>query len=514
MARSDIDTSHTREGVHASGIVKRYSGVPALRGVDLDVWPGQVVGLVGHNGAGKSTLLKCLSGAVTPDEGRISVNGRVLRFEGPAEVLDAGVSTVYQELSLHDNLTVAQNVFLGRESTAGGRLDLRSMRLESARLVKEFDLDVDVDRRLSEYSVATRQLLEVAVACGRRAKYLLLDEPTTSLERGQVERFLGQVQRLAESGLGIVLVDHKLDELYEVAERLVVLVDGAVVISAPAAEVDRDAVVRAIAGEEAATHIAMSSANADTHASHLAVGEPALEVSHVRTQALADVSLKAYPGRVLGLYGLIGSGRTELLRALIGLDTILDGDISLFGESYTPQSPADAQRRGLVYLTEERKLDGIINGLDSTLNVSLPFLDRYTSFGVLNLTAMREAAAQLMDRVSVRGDRTAPVTTLSGGNQQKVLFARALGQQPKVLLLDEPTKGVDIGVKSQIHRMLRTLAHDEGLAVVVVSSEEEEVLEVADDVATFSGGHCTGEVMARSDLSLAKLRHAAWAVAK
>lgn len=514
MARSDIDESRTRSGLHASGIVKRYSGVPALRGVDLDVWPGQVVGLVGHNGAGKSTLLRCLSGAIAPDEGSISVGGRNLRFEGPAEVLNAGVSTVYQELSLHDNLTVTQNVFLGRELTSGGRLDLRGMQLEAARLVKEFDLDVGVDRRLSDYSVATRQLLEVAVACGRRAKYLLLDEPTTSLERSQVERFLGQVKRLAESGLGIVLVDHKLDELYEVADSLVVLVDGSVVISGPAAEVDRKSVVRAIAGEEAASHIAMDGAGADAGASELPVGEPTLEVSHLRTPALEDVSIKAYPGRVLGLYGLIGSGRTEFLRALVGLDTVLDGDIRLFGDAYVPHSPADSQRRGLVYLTEERKLDGIVGGLDSSLNVTLPFLDRYTSFGMLNLAAMREGAAELMDRVSVRGDRGAPVNMLSGGNQQKVLFARALGQRPKVLLLDEPTKGVDIGVKSQIHRMLRTLAHEDGLAIVVVSSEEEEILDVADDVATFAAGRCTGEVTACSDMTLSSLRHGAWAAAE
>ncbi len=510
MTGPDIETNHAERGLHASGIVKRYSGVAALRGVELDIWPGQVIGLVGHNGAGKSTLLKTLSGAVVPDEGLISVDGEVLHAAGPAEVLAAGVSTVYQELSLHENLTVTQNVFLGRELTSRGRLDLGGMRREAVRLVAEFDLDIDVDRRLSHYSVATRQLLEVAVACGRNAKYLLLDEPTTSLERGQVDRFLEQVKRLADSGLGVLLVNHKLDELYEVADRIVVLVDGSVVISTSIEEVDRDAVVRAIAGEDAADHLARPVSELTGPASKPPQGDPVVEVAHLRTPSLADVSLKAYPGRVLGLYGLVGSGRTEFLRALVGLDTVVGGDIKLFGDAYVPHSPADAQRRGVVYLTEERKLDGIVGGLDSALNVTLPFLHRFTTLGVLNLKAMRQAAVELMDRVSVRGDRWAPVTMLSGGNQQKVLFARALGQRPKVLLLDEPTKGVDIGVKSQIHRMLRTLAHEEGLAIIVVSSEEEEVLDVADDVTTFSGGRCTGQLLRRQDLSLATLRHAAW----
>ena len=510
MAGPDMNAQTTRQGLQATGIVKRYAGVPALRGVDVHVRPGHVVGLVGHNGAGKSTLMKSLSGAIVPDSGSIVVDGDELQFSGPAESLAAGVSTVYQELSLHSNLTVVQNVFLGREITTAGRLDMRTMRREAEELVAEFELDVDVMRPLADYSVAVRQLLEVAVACGRHAKYLLLDEPTTSLEGGQVDRLLAQVTRLANEGMGIVLVDHKLDELYQVAHEVVVLVDGEVRIEGPSAEVDRDEIVRAIAGDEAAEHLShLDTATADAVPAQ-PQGEPALRVRGLTTPALSDVTLDAYPGRVLGIYGLIGSGRTEFLRSLVGLDGVQRGSIELLGEPYSPHSPADAQSRGLVYLTEERKVDGIVPGLDSATNVALPFLRRFSRWGVLNREALTREAQDLMDRFNVRGDRSGPVASLSGGNQQKVLFARALGQRPTVLLLDEPTKGVDIGVKGQIHRELRMLAHEEGMTIIVVSSEEEEVLDVADDVVTFAAGVCTGERYARRDLTIASLREMAW----
>lgn len=510
MTGPDMDSKATRQGLHATGIVKLYAGVPALRGVDVHVRPGRVVGLVGHNGAGKSTLMKSLSGAIVPDSGSINVDGRELVFSGPAESLSAGVSTVYQELSLHANLTVAQNVFLGRELVTAGRLDTRAMRREAEALVAEFELDVDVTRPLAEYSVAVRQLLEVAVACGRDAKYLLLDEPTTSLEGGQVDRLLAQVTRLASEGMGIVLVDHKLDELYQVAHEVVVLVDGEVRIEGPTDEVDREEIVRAIAGDEAAEHLAHIDAPLPTDVSSEPEGEASLRVTGLATPALADVTIDAYPGRVLGIYGLIGSGRTEFLRALVGLDPVQSGTIELLGQPYAPRSPSDAQSHGLVYLTEERKVDGIVPGLDSATNVALPFLSRFSRFGVLNRGAMAAEAEQLMDRFNVRGDRTGAVSSLSGGNQQKVLFARALGQRPRVLLLDEPTKGVDIGVKGQIHRELRRLAHDDGMTIIVVSSEEEEVLDVADDVVTFTAGTCTGERHARRELSVASLREMAW----
>ncbi len=502
-------------GLVATGIVKRYAGVPALRGVDLALRPGTVVGLVGHNGAGKSTLLRTLAGATRPDEGVVAIDGRALPLAGPADALRAGVSTVYQELSLLANLTVTQNVYLGHEVRTRGVLDRALMRREAAALVQRFDLEVDVDRPVGDYPVATRQLLEIAIATHREVRYLLLDEPTTSLEGAQVARLLDLLSSLArERGLGVLLVDHKLDELYQVADTVVALVDGSVRIAGPARQVSRADVVRAIAGDEAATHLLEPAAAHPTGVGAAPRGAaPALRVRGLVTPVLRGVDLEAQPGRVLGLYGLVGSGRTEFLRALVGLERVLGGALEVHGRPYAAKDPSAAQRHGVVYLTEERKVDGIVPQLDAGTNVALPVLRSFTRFGVLDRRAARRRATELMDALRLRGDRSAPVVSLSGGNQQKVLLARALAQAPRVLLLDEPTKGVDIGVKSEIHRMVRRLAHEDGLTVVLVSSEEEEVLEVADDVAVFALGRCDGGLTAASSLTPADLRRTAWAAA-
>lgn len=504
-------------GLQAHDVVKRYVGVPALRGVSVAVRPGQVVGLVGHNGAGKSTLLRILAGATSPDGGRLEIDGRPLVLASPADALAAGIATVYQELSLLPNLTVTQNVFLGTEPSRVGLLLRAEMRRRAQELVERFGLEIDVNRRLGDYPVAIRQLLEIAIATHREARYLLLDEPTTSLEGDQIERFLEKVRSLArDDGLGILLVDHKLDELYSVASEIVALVDGEVRIEGRADEVSRVEVVRAIAGSDhvevpgpqrGPTVDAPAGPGADGLPSE---GPPALAVSGLQTRVLREVSLRAQPGRVLGLYGLVGSGRTEFLRALVGVDPMLAGQIELRGQPYRPRNPSAAQRAGLVYLTEERKTDGIVPELDSVTNVALPILATVTRLGFLDRRAMARIATRHMDQLKVLGNRSAPVASLSGGNQQKVLLARALAQRPSILLLDEPTRGVDLGVKREIHRIVRGLARDEGLTVVLVSSEEEEILELADDVVIFAHGRCTGDPLPPGSRTAAQLRHAAW----
>ncbi|MFT3887792.1 MAG: sugar ABC transporter ATP-binding protein [Arachnia sp.] len=499
----------------AEGIVKSYSGTTVLKGVSISLAPGEVVGLVGHNGAGKSTLLKCLSGAVQPDSGVMHIDGQEHQFGSPIDALKLGVSTVYQELALLPNLTITENIFLGEELTTRGTLNAKQMRRVARELVAEFNLDVDVDRKLGDYPVATRQLLEIAVATHRDCRFLLLDEPTTSLESAQVKEFLDLVRELSkERGIGILLIDHKLSELYAVADRIFALVDGEMRIDAAVADVPQEAVIEAITGEPAGHEGGEASAAPDVREALGAGAEVTLEVSHLRTKDLEDVSLRAHAGRVLGIYGLIGSGRTEFLRTLVGLDPVDAGEVRLFGAPYRPKNPADAQARGIAYLTEERKIDGIIPLRDGTFNVTIPVVHRFTDAGfLLKPRAMAKAGQELMDRVRVRGNRLAPIASLSGGNQQKVLLARVLGQDPKVLLLDEPTKGVDIGVKVEIHHLLRTLAAEQGMTVIVVSSEEEEILAVADDVAVFADGSCTGQTSLASDLTETDLRKAAWAAA-
>lgn len=503
-------TSDASLSLHA--ITKSFSTVKVLKGIDLAIPAGSVTGLVGHNGAGKSTLMRVLSGAHEADSGSVMVNGTKMHLGSPTAALAAGISTVYQELSLLPNLSVMQNVFLGREIRRAGNLAKTEMRQRTRALAERLNLDVDPDVKLARYPVATRQLLEVAIAIERDARYLLLDEPTTSLEGSQVEHFLKTVQGLARNeGLGVLFVNHKLDELYAIADHIVALVDGEVRISGKVSEVDRESVVQAIAGEEAhASEDGAASTVARRVVPPAPDVQPALEIENLHGPSLHGVNLRALPGRVLGIYGLIGAGRTELMRTLVGLDRVYDGTVTVHGKKFIPASPADAQQRGIVYLTEERKTDGILGGLDATTNVLLPVVGRYHRFGLLDKARMRKDAMELMDRMRVRGDRTSPVERLSGGNQQKVLLARVLAQKPSILLLDEPTKGVDIGVKTEIHKLLRSLAHDDGLTVVVVSSEEEEIIELADDVVTLAGGICDGTIKRASELSVVELRHEAW----
>ena len=503
-------TGTSTEGLRVDGIVKRYSGVSVLKGVSVAVRPGEVVGLVGHNGAGKSTLMRMIAGADRPDEGTVSVDGQAQSFSTPADALAVGIGTVYQELSLLPNLTVTQNVFLGVEQSRAGLLKRTEMREEARSVASRFGLDLDPDRPVGDYSVATRQLLEIAIATHRNARYLLLDEPTTSLEGGQVDRFLQTVRDLAAQGLGIILVDHKLEELYAVATRVVALVDGEVRIDAPVVDVSRSDVILAIAGEEG-----VALAKADGHRTTPAgePGIPTVVVRNLQTPKIESVDLNAHAGRVLGLYGLVGSGRTEILRAIAGLDRITAGSISVNGRRVPRQTPQMAQRNRIAYLSEERKIDGIVPGLDSATNVVLPVLERFRRGGFLSKSKARIYATDLMDKLRVKGDRSGPVARLSGGNQQKVLFARVLAQEPHIILLDEPTKGVDLAVKAEIHRLVRSLAHDDGLTVIVVSSEEEEICEVADDVIVVSEGRCSAASTPVDQLTPALLREAAWASA-
>ncbi len=498
------------QALRAIGIRKLFAGVPALDGVDLTIQAGKVTGLVGHNGAGKSTLLKVLSGAYQPDGGELLIGEDKVSFNSPATAIASGIATVYQELSLLPNLTVAENAFLGRELSKGGRLDKRAMNEATQELIDKFGLAVDPSRRVGDYPVATRQLLEIAIATSHQARFLLLDEPTTSLEGKQVESLLEIVKSLAkDDGLGIVFINHKLDELFSVSDEVVALVNGKVRIQGPTDRVDRAEVIHAIAGSDVAD--VQAKVRDDAEIGAVRQDRPiALDIVHLHNNDLEDVTIQAREGSVLGIYGLVGSGRTEFLRTLVGLLPTRGGAMKLYGSPYEPRGVADAQRHGVVYLTEERKVDGLVPGLDSITNVVLPVLKEYTRVGLLDHRKLRSVSTDLLAKLGIRGDIHSPVVTLSGGNQQKVLLARALAQQPRVLLLDEPTKGVDIGVKSEIHQLLRSLAHERGLAVVVVSSEEEEILEVADEVVTFTLGTCTGQAVPSSQLTVQGLRHEAW----
>ncbi|MDO5671259.1 MAG: sugar ABC transporter ATP-binding protein [Actinomycetaceae bacterium] len=515
------ETPEAQLGLVAQNVAKYYSGVPALSGVSVQCRPGEIVGLVGHNGAGKSTLLKIFSGAHRHDEGHVYLDGREVHFSSPAEAISNGVATVYQELSLLQNLSVTENTFLGRELRGLTGINKDLMRIRTQELMDKFQIDVDVDRQVGDYPVATRQLMEIAIATTLNTRYLLLDEPTTALEGEQVESLLDYVKQVsAKENLGVVIVNHKLDELYRIADRIVALVDGQVRIDANAKEVPHDAVVEAIAGVETADEVFEGiEIKASKHALTKQKGQTthvngeknqALVVKDLHTPSLNGVNIEIHEGEVLGLYGLVGAGRTEFLRTLLGLDKIKEGSLELFGQPYIPKNPKDAGKRGLVYLTEERKKDGIIPMMNGLSNVSLPVVGRYCKLGWLSRRSMDRESRGILDSLQIRGNIFNDVTSLSGGNQQKVLLARAITQRPRILMLDEPTKGVDIGVKAEIHRLLKTMAHESGLAVLVVSSEDDEIIEVSDRVSVFVSGRTVGESIPVEELNTSRLRQLAW----
>lgn len=501
------DTPSSARSLEAKEITKDYSGVPVLLGVSLSVSPGEVVGLVGHNGAGKSTLLKVLSGAHRESGGDLLIDEEPTSLSSPSDAIAHGISTVYQELSLLPNLTVAENIWLGREKSRGGiALDRRRMRREARDLLGDFGLAVDPDSLVGDHPVATRQLLEIAIASSRDTRYLLLDEPTTSLEGEQVGTLLSRIRALAdERGIGVLIINHKLDELYGVADRIAALMNGRILLDAPAATIDRREVVQAIAGADHFTTAARTRSTTDLPR------EEVLRVDDLRGKGMNGITFRARSAEVLGIYGLGGSGRSEALRAIAGVRPAASGSIrDRTGAEIRSRRPGDAKKRGIAFLTEERKHDGIVPLMDSLMNTALPVLRRFSRAGVLDRRALRSEASELLTGLGLRGDPREPISSLSGGNQQKALIARTLIQRPEILLLDEPSKGVDIGAKSEIHAIMRRLAHEEGIAVVMVSSEEEEILDVADRVLVFAGGRVVAGPTPAEDLDIAQLRTLAW----
>jgi ABC-type sugar transport system ATPase subunit len=498
---------------------KTYGATRALSDVSLRVRPVEVVALIGHNGAGKPTLLCSLSGAEVPDSGTISVDGDASGFTSPKHASDPGMACVCQELSLIDQLMVTENVFLGQERTSGPLLSRKEMQRVADDLCQEYGIVARANDLVGSLPLAQRHLLEVARAIYHDAKYLLLDEPTTALEVQQVQDLLGIIRRLTSAkGVGILLVDHKLDEVFAVANRIVGLSNGRIVPDGDANEIDRQAVVDAIVGDHEVdvrdlvgdgTHpVHVDTANED-ELQH-AFGSPVLEAHGIRGNGLDGVDLTVHEGEILGIYGLIGSGRSRFLRTVYGAEPLVDGELTLGGKSCSPRRPGQAVQAGVAFLSEERKSDGFIPQMSSVDNTLLPILGRHVRAGLLNRKKLRGTADEVLSQMSIRGDVNAPITALSGGNQQKALFARATLQAPRLLLLDEPTKGVDIGAKQEIYNIVRRLAREKNVAVIVVFSEEEELTALANTICVFRKGSCDGTVFPKDAVSPARLRELAW----
>jgi ribose transport system ATP-binding protein len=472
----------------AQGISKRFPGVMALDGVDFDIQPGEVHVLLGENGAGKSTLVKILSGAYRPDQGTVLIDGRPVELASPSAARRLGISTVYQELSLVPELSIAQNIFLGRElvTGAGGVLRSAAMQSEARRLLGLLDVDLDPRRRVRTLSLALRQVVEIVRSLAQRGRVLILDEPTSALSAREADELFARVRRLKSEGVGICYISHRMDELPRIADRLTVMRDGRVVGAGLSADTPVPDLVRLMVGRDVVREFPVRTAHASaTEALRLdGFGVPG---------KVQDVSLVVRRGEVVGLFGLIGAGRTELLRGMYGLESRTTGRVSVGGVPVSIRSARQAIDRHLGLVPEDRHAQGLVLGMSVERNVALASLSSCTEKGLLSPWRIHQLAQRYIDRLGIR-TRTSRVrvAALSGGNQQKVVIARALATGADVVLLDEPTRGIDVGAKHEIYELINALAA-EGKGVLLVSSELPEILGMSDRILVMRQGRVTSE---------------------
>ncbi|QRM31709.1 sugar ABC transporter ATP-binding protein [Microvirga sp. VF16] len=472
-------------------ISKTFPGVKALTNVSLTVYPGEIHALMGENGAGKSTLMKILSGAYQADlGGEIRINGQHVTIDGPLTARHHGISIIYQELSLAPNLTVAENMLLGREHKSGPMVDRRSMEKACQTVLQRLGVHFTATTKVSELSMAERQLVEIARALIANSRILVMDEPTTSLSSRETEAMFALVRQLRAEGLAIIYISHRMAEIYELAERVSVLRDGSYVGTLVGDEISAERLVQMMVGRD------LSSFYKKEHDAHQSRGPVMFAVRNMDDGIrVHDCSFELHEGEVLGIAGLVGAGRTELARLIYGADPRASGEVFLQGKRLSIDKPEDAIASGVVYLTEDRKNLGLFLDLTVRENVNISVLDRDARLGgVLNLKAAKQRAAAAIRALGIRvAADVVPVGSLSGGNQQKVLLSRLLETKPKVLILDEPTRGVDIGAKSEIYRLIDSLARN-GVGVIVISSELPEVVGICDRVLVMREGRLEGEV--------------------
>lgn len=474
-------------------ISKVFPGVKALSDVSFEVAPGEIHALLGENGAGKSTLLRILSGVFRPTAGEVRVDGTPYNFRKPENARQAGIAMIHQELQQVPHLTVAQNMFLGHSLTrAGGLLvDRREQERRAAEALAAIDPMIDPAASISTLKVAQRQVVEIARALLDKAKIVAMDEPTSSLTPSEFDRLAEVIERLAASGVSIIYVSHKMDEVFRVCQRATVMRDGKVVGSnVDLKKTAPDDVIAMMVGRELLVE------------AHHAYATPtvSVEVRNLSSHRVRDISFDLHRGEVLGVAGLVGSGRTELLRALSGADKVVAGTVKIDGKPLMLSNPRTAIAAGIGLLPEERKREGIIPGRSVTSNMALPSLGRFSKAGIINHRKVRRTAEDLLRRVNLRPfllDRQ--IRLFSGGNQQKAIIARWLAAGSRILLFDEPTRGIDVGAKSEIYHLIEELAA-EGHSVIVVSSELPEVMRVSDRVLVMRDGAVVAE-LGRDQLS-------------
>jgi rhamnose transport system ATP-binding protein len=479
-------TDQNRPLIELRGIAKSYGGVQAVAGVSFAIERGTVHALVGENGAGKSTLVKILTGVVHPDEGELVIDGETHRIGDPQTAHHLGIVAMFQEPTVFPDLTVAENVFAGRHRKTPLRtVAWGAMRAEASRLLGELGADFPADAPVRGLGVADRQLLEIAKALSSSARLLVMDEPTAALSPHEVDNLFATVRRLRERGVAIVFISHRLEEVTAIADTVTILRDGRHVATRPAADLSHGEVVRLMVGRSLDALFPKEEAE---------IGDVVLRAEGLgRRGVFSGVSFELRRGEIVGLAGFVGSGRTEVARSIFGIDRLDAGQLWISGRRFRPRSPRAALRRGLAYLPEDRLQQGLVQPMSISANTSMAVLPRLTPVGVLQPWRERRLARRFMEQLRIRATSPAQVVrSLSGGNQQKVVLSKWLAAEPRILILDEPTHGVDVGTKADVHRAISHLAA-QGLTILMISSELPEILGMSDRVLVMREGRLVAE---------------------
>ena len=476
------------------GIGKRFPGVIALGGVDFSVRPGEVVALAGENGAGKSTLMKILGGVYQPDDGKIFVDGKEVAIRSVSDASLHGIGFVHQELNVLDNLTAAENVYLGREPKQFGFLvDRATLNADAEVFLKRLGLDIPGKTPLRELSIAQQQMVELAKALSLNARILIMDEPTSSLTLTETERLLEVIKDLRNQGVSIIYISHRLGEIKEIADRVVVLRDGKNAGVLERDEISHDAIVKMMVGRDIERHNRAQNSNETSES---------ISVKNLRTRRYPNnaISFEVRKGEILGFAGLVGAGRSDAAQAIFGVDVPVSGTVHIDDKVIRISSANDAIRNGIFLIPEDRRNSGLILDIPIRENITLPALSRYSSSGLVSKAAETTKAKEMCERLNVKAPSVeSKAANLSGGNQQKVVLAKWLSLEPKLLIFDEPTRGIDVGAKSEIYQLMRDLAKS-GVAIVMISSDMEEVIGESDRVAVMHEGSITG-ILDREDAS-------------
>jgi rhamnose transport system ATP-binding protein len=481
-------------------ISKSFGSTPVLNDVDLTLYPGEVHALLGENGAGKSTLVKILCGVYVPDNGTIRLNGETVEFKTPAQARQAGIAVIYQEPTLFPDLSVAENIYMGRQPRRpGGLIDYPAMNRGVSAIMSQLAVPLRAQDPVLGLSIADQQIVEIAKALTFAAKVLVMDEPTAALSSAEVTRLFDVVKKLKGQGVALLFISHRLEEVFSISQRITILRDGEFIATGPVSDFTPDDVIRKMVGRGMATLFPKETAE---------IGKPVLQVSGLRRAGVfRDISFEVRRGEIVALAGLVGAGRTEVARAIFGIDPFDEGGITIDGEPLENPNPAAAMTAGLALVPEDRQQQGLVMELSAKRNATLTLLRKLHRFGLMAPIREKALAQEWTERMQFRGHLDEPVRVLSGGNQQKVVLAKWLATQPKLLIVDEPTRGIDVGAKAEVHRTLSQLAKT-GMGILMISSEMPEVLGMADRILVMHEGRLTGE-FSRAEATEEKIMTAA-----